>query len=165
MPTKDQLIKLVNYMREYMTAFPDLLTQEQRDASGKEDTWAAKDNLFHSLYWSKNQLEMIERFERGADQEDNDDNDFEAVNKKIFQVYKDRSWQDARTMVDDSYQGILDYLDGVDDDRLLSIREGREQPIWRDIIGSYVTHPMIHLWEQLIAAEKRWIKLLRNLWG
>ena len=22
MPTKDQLIKLVNYMREYMTAFP-----------------------------------------------------------------------------------------------------------------------------------------------
>ncbi len=57
-------------------------------------------------------------------------------------------------MADDTYQGILDYLDGVDDDQLLSIREGREQPIWRDIIGSYVTHPMIHLWEQLIAAER-----------
>ena len=77
---------------------------------------------------------MIERFERGADQEDNDDNDFEAVNKKIFQVYKDRSWQDARTMVDDTYQGILDYLDGVDDVRSIIINQRRqEQPIWRDL--------------------------------
>ena len=152
MSLADKLIKLIEYMKKQMIGFPDFLTPQQLEASGVEDAWSAKDNLFHSLYWSNNQLENIERFERGEGEKA--DNDFEIVNKEIFHVYKDRTWQDARSMADKTYQGILDYLEGINEDRLVSTREGREQPIWRDIVGSYITHPMIHLWEQLIDAGR-----------
>lgn len=153
MSLTSKLVTLVRYMQKQMIGYPNFLTPEQLEESGVEDAWAAKDNLFHSLYWSNKQLEKIESFESGQGEKENDE-DFEVVNKKIFHVYKDRSWEDARSLAEETYREILDYLDGVDDERLLSIREGQEQPIWRDIVGSYITHPMIHLWEQLTAAGK-----------
>ena len=59
MSLKDQLIKLVGYLQTQIVGYPDFLTQEQLEASGKVDGWSAKDNLFHCLFWAGNQLEIL----------------------------------------------------------------------------------------------------------
>ena len=154
MPLKAQLIQLVEYMQEQMVSFPDLLTPEQVEASGKVDDWSAKDNLFHCLFWAGNQLEILETLEKGADWDDSGDNDFEAINREKFVEFENRSWGDGRSLAKEKYQGMLAYLHRIEDDVLQQIRKDRENPVWREILSLYITHPMIHLWEQLTAAGK-----------
>ncbi len=52
------------------------------------------------------------------------------------------------------YKGMLDYLNRISDDSLQVVRKDKENPVWREILSLYITHPMIHLWEQLTAGGK-----------
>jgi len=154
MALKDQLIELVEYMQIQMIGFPNFLTKEQLEATGKVDSWSAKDNLFHCLFWAGNQLEILETLEKGEKWQDPENNDFEVINKDMFPQFESKSWEDGREMTEEKYQGVRNYLGRIDNDALQVIREERENPIWREILGMYVTHPMIHLWEQLTEAGK-----------
>ena len=133
MSLKDQLTKLVGYMQIQMVGYPDFLTREQLEASGKVDAWSAKDNLFHCLFWAGNQLEILETLEKGEAWEDPENNDYEAVNKEKFLQYETKSWEDGREMVKEKYKGMMDYLDRITDDSLQIVRKERENPIWREM--------------------------------
>lgn len=154
MSLKEQLIDLVEYMQIQMAAFPDHLTQNQLRIQGIVDAWSPKDNLFHCLYWAGQELDIAETLEKGEDWEDPENNDFEAINQEMFFIYQNKSWEDGKELSKKTYRGMVDYLERIDEDALNVIRKGRENPIWREILSLFVTHPMIHLWEQLVLSGK-----------
>lgn len=158
-----RLVNLVRYMQEQMASFPDQLPQKMLDKKGKADAWSAKDNLFHALVWAERRLEILETLEKGDEWEDIDYGDFEEVNKEIFLEYKEQSWNDAKDLAKSTYLGILAYLERVNEDVLMGVKGEEERTIWRSIVDNYISHPMIHLWEQLVQAGK--IDTLTQMFG
>ena len=154
MSDNKRLIKLIEYMQRQLISFPELLPDEIRNAEGKEDAWSPKDNLFHAIFWAKRRLDILETLEKGEEWEDSGFDDFEEENKLVYQEFKDHTWQDAVEMAEKTYLGMIAYLERIDEKTLLGFREGEERTIWRSIVDNFASHPMIHLWEQLVAIDR-----------
>jgi len=150
MSLNEDLKKLLRYMEDQLAGFPDLLSPEQLDLTGKADAWSAKDNLFHSLEWADRRLEILETLERGESWDDIDYGDFDEANREIFEEHRYKSWEDLQAGIRNTYSGIAKYLDRISVDTLLSSLENEDRTFWRSIADNYVLHPMIHVWGYLV---------------
>ena len=159
MTQKKDLFELLTYVSEVMASIQGHLTPEMIVQSGDVDDWTAKDNMFHSLSWSNNRLDMLETIERGENWIDIDYGDFTDINREIYEEYKDKTWDDVQVMIGTTYRRGLSYLDRVNDKSLLEMKEGDERPFWRILTDNFVTHPMLHIWD-LLQKSSRGEKLI-----
>ena len=154
MSLNKRLIRLLDYMYQQIIAFQDLLPEDIQNAVGTEDDWSAKDNIFHALFWAQRRLDILETYEKGEEWEDTGFDHFDDENKVIFQEHKDRTWQDAIQMAEGTYQGMIAYLERTSEEYLRETLEEEERTVWRGIVDNFSSHPMIHLWEMLVAVDK-----------
>jgi hypothetical protein len=150
MTLKTRLNEILNYMREQELAFPDYLTEEERNQTGSFDNWSAKDEIIHMNVWANRHLDNLELILSGGTAPDPIFGELEdQANREIFDTHKDYGWKQARQMVHDTYDRVTAYVNDSSEDLLLETPPGEERPIWRMIAGSHITHPMIHLWSYL----------------
>jgi hypothetical protein len=143
------LTKLLFYVSDLMASIQSYLTSELLDRSGKVDNWSAKDNIFHSLVWSNNRLDMLETIERDENWTDVDYGDFSEINREIYEEHKNKSWDDLQLMIGTTYQRGLAYINRASEETLLEKKEGDERPFWRIVADNFVIHPMLHIWDLL----------------
>lgn len=145
MTLRSQLNQLLQYMRDQQLAFPDHLTEPEREAGGKPDDWSAKDEIFHITVWANRHLDDLEIVLKGAPAPKHDYGDFVDENQAIFEDHKDRTWKEAQAMIRESYARAGAFIARCDEETLLSVPQGQERPVWRAIAGNFIIHPMIHL--------------------
>lgn len=149
MTRKQSLLELLAYFQEQISAVEGILPPELLQASGKEDDWSAKDNLFHAVYWAGSRLEMLETISRGEPWEEADHGDFTEVNREIFERFRDRSWTDLQGMIAETYRGGKRFLEQHSEEALAEKTPGDERPVWRVMADNFLNHPMIHIWQLL----------------
>ncbi|MBN1200546.1 MAG: ClbS/DfsB family four-helix bundle protein [Anaerolineae bacterium] len=149
MSLKTPLSELLHYMRDQYLAFSDRLTGAERAEIGAADAWSAKDELAHAMVWADRRLSDLETFERGEAWPEHDYGDFDDANRAIFEEHQHRSWDEVQEMIRSTYAGIDAYLKRTSEETLLTVPEGQDNAIWRGVAGSYVYHPMSHLWDYL----------------
>lgn len=153
MSLKTRLSDLFQHMEDLQLGLYDRLSEAERTRTGTEQNWSAKDNLFHNMYWSNFHLSNLETFEReGVWPEREDGGDFDKTNAVVFAQYRDKTWDEVHTWTRETYARGRSYLERKSDDDLLNPMPDEfenQRPVWRNIVGNFVTHPMIHLWDYL----------------
>ena len=157
------LSEIVLCMQDKLIGWYDLLTPAERVEVGEEKNWSIKDEIFHSMVWAGRRTKILETLERGDSWTDIDYGDFEEENRIIFEEHKNKSWEDANNLIKKSYKIILDYINRTSEETLLTIPDGQEREIWHSIAGSFVLHPMIHIWGYLTKNQD--LERLTDLFG
>ncbi|MBN1680949.1 MAG: ClbS/DfsB family four-helix bundle protein [Anaerolineae bacterium] len=163
MSLKTRLSDILYYMRDQLLTFSDQLTNDDRAEIGAADAWSAKDIVVHNMVWADRRLADLETIERGEAWPEHDYGDFDDANRAIFEEHQHLSWEKVLEMTRDTYARMDAYLDRTSEEALMAVPEGQEQVIWRGIAGSYVVHPMSHLWDYL--QQRGYDEKLTDLFG
>ncbi len=118
---------------------------ELRSARGTPKAWSTRDNLIHLAVWKLNFVQAMEApafppEEPGPEQTD-------AVNRTIYDSARNLSWEHAEAFLAHTHRRTLQALQRftaaqLEDANLFPWLRGR--PLWRDLLGSAVMHPVFH---------------------
>jgi hypothetical protein len=153
MERKKQVIRLVNYAHASLHDFLAVAPVEIKQAAGQVDHWSAKDSFAHMAQWKTSFNHRLQN----RDKQIRPTTDIDKENAKIFDTYKNKSWDE-----------IIELLDAADKDathllRLLSEEDLNSttilpgisvRPLWQGIIGNYCTHPISHLGQLYIEIDQ-----------
>jgi hypothetical protein len=149
MTLQTRLSELLRVMRDEQLALPGYLSEADREAAGTFENWSAKDVLAHNAYWTGNKLEELRMLERGELLLARSDEEEDGVNAVQYERYRDTSLEDVLALLRDSYGRFESYVAGSTEAQLTAEYEAWDSPVWREIAGTAITHPMIHVWEYL----------------
>lgn len=144
MDRKKTITRLINYSWNELQAYIASIPPEERDLVSAPDSWSAKDHLAHLAHW---QVHFNNQLSRKA-KPDVQVTDLDKENLRIYNLYKNKSWQDVVNLVDDASQGFTKHLKALSEDDLNSteiIRSISNRPLWRTIIGQTIVHVLSHL--------------------
>lgn len=142
-----RLNDLLATVRDQQLAFPAALSEADRAQIGTAESWSARDVLAHNMEWANRTLSEVERIAAGETVPRPDYGDFEAENRAIFERHESKSWAELLTWIEDTYALAAGFVEHSGEEQLLHHQDGRPFPIWRELAGNFITHPMIHLWE------------------
>jgi hypothetical protein len=152
MTLNNRLSDLLDYMLHVQLTLDKRLPEEELARAGAFENWSIKDTLAHNAEWDNRhraELEAIERGEQLPGPDDGDDEE-DRENALIFEMHRDKSWDEVRDMLRDAYGRAGDYLGRVSEDTLVApYPADPDRPSWRFLAGNHVLHPMIHIWEYL----------------
>jgi hypothetical protein len=144
MDRKKTIIRLINYswneLQDYIASIPP----EERDLVSAPDSWSVKDHLAHLAHWQVHFNNQLSRKIKSDVQV----TDLDKENLRIYNLYKNKSWPDVVSLVDDACQGFTKHLKALSEDDLNSteiIRSISNRPLWRTIIGQTIVHVLSHL--------------------
>ena len=150
MSLKQNLADLASYLQDCYLEWIDQLPSEERERTGKVDDWSVKDEIFHNLEWANRRLVMAETIEQGKKWVDIEYEDTDKENQAIFEKYQGASWSEAQDLIKKTYGAIIELIDRIEVEKLESIPDEQENPLWQSVTGSYILHPMSHYWGYLI---------------
>ncbi len=151
MTLKTRLTTLLQTMHDEHIQFYGRLNSAERTARGTLESWSAKDVVAHNGVWLASKLDEIQRLDRGEPLPQRDDAAEDTANAHYYAAYQESAWPDVLALIDDGYANIIAYVGESDEARLAAVSDFWGAPLWREIAGTYITHPMIHLWEYLLA--------------
>jgi tetratricopeptide (TPR) repeat protein len=142
MTLKDKLVALIESIGAEEQALSDILSEAERSAPGEADQWAPKDEIAHLAAWTERAVGNLEAASRGESPVRYDD--FEAVNARDFEKYRDWSWEEALERALTANGRLIEQIKGRSEaDLEAPLTE--ERTVWRSIAGTGYTHPVIHL--------------------
>jgi hypothetical protein len=137
------LLDIVAFTRSLEGAFVAELTQEERRASGAPDDWAAKDLVAHVTTWRERGLRDLEAARLGR--LDPEPQEFDEVNRAIFEENSGLTWEAVLRRVDASWEGYSGELGKLPEEALNLSAEGQpSRPLWRRITVDAGNHPCLH---------------------
>jgi len=92
MELKSKLIELIKHASEEEQALFARLSEDERAVRGEPDRWSPKDVIAHLAAWKTRLAENLAAAARGETPVR--DEDYEAVNAKVFELNQDRSWSE-----------------------------------------------------------------------
>src|SRR4026208_1375979 len=96
---KSELTELLKEGRQAVKEFIAALSDEERNADGTFENWTAKDYIAHNAYWRKHHAEDVLAVLAGKKPIHADDGQ---INGAVYSRYKDQSWEDIDTLIEDS---------------------------------------------------------------
>ena len=144
---KSELTELLQEGRKAEKEFIAALSDQERNADGTFENWTAKDTIAHNAYWRKHHAEDILAVLAGKKPTHADDGQ---INGAVYSRYKDQSWEDIDTLIDDSMKRMGEAIESISEDDLqrhdfYPWEQGRA--LWREIVGNIYMHPVVHLSE------------------
>ncbi|MBN1965393.1 MAG: ClbS/DfsB family four-helix bundle protein [Anaerolineae bacterium] len=146
MAVKAITLDLLARAHQEKLAFIDRLPPAERDATGEENAWVAKDIVAHCVAWDAHMMDVKELLERGETPPNTDD--YHAQNAVFFRTYRDTPWADIRRLLEDTHARTLAYVQAASEDDLTDPARSpwqNNRPAWERVLGNAVTHPMLHL--------------------
>jgi len=144
---KSELTELLQQGRQAEKEFIAALSDQERNADGTFENWTAKDTIAHNAYWRKHHAEDVLAVLAGKKPTHTDDGQ---INSEVYSRYKDQSWEDIATLIDDSMKRMGEAIESISEDDLqrhdfYPWEQGRA--LWREIVGNIYMHSVVHLSE------------------
>jgi hypothetical protein len=143
---KPVLIELLEEARARERAFWEGLSEAERSARGEADHWAARDVVAHVTYWKDRLAGQLEAVAQGQEPEQVDD--FEAVNRQVFEANRDRTWDDLLEYEAGVFPRLTAALAALPDELLDDperFESTRGRPLWWRVAFNGFYHPLVHL--------------------
>lgn len=152
MELKSKLIELIEQASKEERALFARLSEDERSVRGEPDRWSPKDVIAHLAAWKTRLAENLAAAARGETPVR--DEDYEAVNAKVFEENRDRSWSEILEEAAEACQQLVEQVEKRSEAELRSTEtlpwQG-DRPLWRVIVGTGTIHPMaMHLGPILI---------------
>ncbi len=148
MDRKSTLLNLVQKAYQIEQAFVRDLTEHQRNQTGSNENWSAKDLVAHNAAWKQRHTENVLAVQRGEAGTQIDNYDHE--NEKVYMENRERSWEEVLQNAKDVQQMLTQVVSDLPLETLE--KQGyfhwqAERPLWRSIYGYGFAHPIVHLAE------------------
>lgn len=148
---KARLIEVIDLGQAELLRFAGQLSETERQTSGAPDHWAPRDVLAHLAEWKQRAAGRITAARRGETPAR--EGDYNAANAAIFEAYRARPWEDFQALLEGAHRDILAEAQALSEDDLSDPArfpwlQGR--PLWWNIAGSCLVHPMSHLGQAYI---------------
>ena len=146
-------------MEEKIAVLPDLvafsykeqkrylssMSEEARKATGTVDDWSPKDVLAHVVHWD---LMMAKDIADRESKEPDLDEDYNRTNARIWERYKDNSWQEIENRIDQTHETMKANLLELEEDDLVDPERfewlnGRA--LWAAIASTNFYHALQHV--------------------
>ncbi len=145
-------------------AYLKTLAEQQMTVPGDDVGWTVKDHIVHLAAWEDGIAALLagqSRRERmGVDQETWKSGDFDRINAVIQAQHKGKSLAEARKMLEDAHQRLVDGVRQLSDQDLLRPYRSFDQnstsdnPIFASIVGNSYGHYEEHKpWIEGIVAK------------
>jgi len=144
---KSQLIELLEHVHRVEQKLIASMSEQEREAAGEPDHWAAKDELAHLAYWHEHTALNIQRVKRGEEPQPSTDDDNQA-NTRIFEQYRHSSFAEVFDLSERSHQAMLNCVRGLSEEDLTStefLPDQNGRPLWRFVVGDGLMHTITHL--------------------
>ncbi len=144
MERKKTIIRLINYTWNEVQEFTATVPSADREKESLPDDWSAKDHLAHLAHW---QIHFNDQLSRKI-KSDDPITDLDKENLRIYNLHKNKSWQEVMDMVDDACQGFTRHVKAMSEDDLNSVEiitAISNRPLWRTIMGNTIVHALSHL--------------------
>ena len=144
---KRELTELLQKGYQVEQEFIAALSDEERNADGTFEHWSAKDSIAHNAYWRKHHAETALAVLSGKNPTHTDD---DQINPEVYSQYKEQSWENVDSLVDDSMKRMGEAIASISEENLqrhdfYPWEQGRA--LWREIVTNIYTHPVIHMSE------------------
>ncbi len=147
------LLRLTEHSRSVEQEFLESLTDDERNAVGSADRWAAKDLIAHLTAWRHRGIEDLLSARRGQVLEEIEE--FDPVNLEIFEAHRHLSLEEVTSRSVAAWQAFSDALEATPDELLLSSEpSGGRRPLWRRVTIEAINHPVTHLAESAIQHDR-----------
>jgi hypothetical protein len=153
---KLKLFQLIEWTYEEEQAFVKNLTAEESKETGKFEKWSARDIIAHNTFWKNKRLEDINIALKGSSPGSTDD--YNKINKEVFEENKNKSWEEISSYSDDVYQKLIKTVSAASIDDLTNEKTNP----WKMIIIYCCLHPIGHLDRYYVNRNQRFYAI--NLW-
>jgi tetratricopeptide (TPR) repeat protein len=165
---RDILKELLEKSYQAEKQFIASLSEEERNAEGSFETWAAKDILAHIAHWKKHYAGNILSALEGKSPVQIEDGD--QANKQVYCQYRDQPWAAIEALMVESCEWMKEALSMLGDEgleRVDLLPQQNELPLWRVVVGNVYTHPIIHLsdWEIKKGSPARAAEMYQEMTG
>jgi hypothetical protein len=150
MPTKSQLVELLQKGQARVVAFAAGLSALERSTSGSSDHWAPRDILAHIgvgvMRWAGT-LANGEAPAPGGNPE--------AANHAMFAAYRSRPWKEIAGLLERAYPALIEQVRALSDEEINNPGHfvwTNGSPVWRRTAGVGLVHPMTHLFQAYLQA-------------
>lgn len=164
----DRLPKIIELLDESWQLEQQFLNEqpvEERDRPGTFEHWSRKDVVGHIETWNGRLAENILLSLRGD--EPIRRQDFNAENKKIFDMLQSLNWQQVYNLASQAHQNLAEAARQLGNDGLerTDILPWQDQPIWRNIGGNAYNHALIHVAEHYreLGDKARYARLIEQM--
>lgn len=151
MSLKEKVLKVLEIGYQEQLAFLDRLSDEERAAASAPDHWNAKDALAHCLAWTGDLMSRFEAIRQNRPLPPQLEGDTDQKNLLLYEAHKADSWETVRQNAADLYQRTVRYVQDSSEEDLMDRTKMPPGPAsllpWRWLIGSSVTHTLLHLAE------------------
>jgi len=142
---KTRLIQLLDLAHAFQQQLLAGFSSEANQRSGTWEQWSLKDELAHIIAWQLNSLARIAAFIHAEPVPDF--NDFERLNRAIFDTNRDRSWAEIVAEGDRAFAEYAQIVESFSEEELsrpmrLSDREERSLAV--QILGNGFEHAVVH---------------------
>lgn len=146
MELKPKILQLAEQAHVEEEKLIAVLSEDERFHIGTLEKWSAKDILAHTATWNGRLANSLHIASQGQSPNRYDDIDHE--NKTIYEEFRDRPWEDVLNLKEEAYRAIKEEVgllreNDLQSGEFLPWLEGR--PLWRYIVNSVYTHPILHL--------------------
>jgi tetratricopeptide (TPR) repeat protein len=143
--TRQQVVDLIEQAYRETKKLVDALSEAERFAIGTVDHWAAKDMVAHLVVSQADVVETLIAPDRPAPPQ----RDFNEVNAENFERYRHTPWADILAEWERGHARLMERLQAMSEEELDApfqfSWQAQPQPMWRGIVGSGHTHPIVHL--------------------
>jgi hypothetical protein len=147
MSLQEQLLSLLAHGRETEQRFVGGLSDEERAAVGTYEHWAASDVLAHIAYWKAQRAAVLSALVKGTKPPELEPH-LEQANRACFDQYCNCSWDEVQAFAEEAHTQLVEALHRLSAQQLSVPYSGaRNQPVWRDVLGTGYTHVAMHLAE------------------
>jgi tetratricopeptide (TPR) repeat protein len=108
--------------------------------------------IAHLAAWKEREVGNLAAAARGEPPVRYDD--FEAVNARDFEAYRDRSWAEILEKAVDANRQLIEQIEGRSETELEGVWHG-ERRLWQSIVGTGYTHPLMHLGQIYVERGER----------
>jgi hypothetical protein len=144
---QNKLIELLEHAYQIEQDLVASMSEQEKEAPGEPDHWAAKDELAHLAEWYLRLSRNIEAVKRG-DEPHRNQADFNQTNVQIFEQFRYCSFAEVADLFQKGQQAIVDCLRGLSEEDLTSTEilpwsDGR--PLWRIFVVNGYMHTVQHI--------------------
>jgi tetratricopeptide (TPR) repeat protein len=142
MTLRSKLVVLIERMSAEEQALFANLSEAERATRGEPDRWSPKDVIGHLAAWKERAVGNLEAAARGESPVRYDD--YEAVNARDFEVYRDKSWAEILEKALTANRQLIEQIEGRSEAELEAVLH-EERTVWQSIAGTGYAHPVTHL--------------------
>jgi hypothetical protein len=145
-----RLVVLLYDGRAAVHALVNGLSPDEQAAVGTLAHWSAKDVVAHITSWWAHQVERLATIASGGEPIFYSDQERDALNAQTFEQQRERSWADVLTEEARIFPRLVGQVERVGEADLTHPQRFAGLPgipLWRYVILSVYTHPVLHVSE------------------